>query len=72
MRLCRVAPSDLLDLPPLLRGLDAGRFVRQMALIESEPALWVLDAKAILRGAQARRLVSSGAVTEAAQIRGER
>ena len=72
MRLCRVAPSDLLELPPLLRALDAGRFVRQMALIESEPALWVLDANAILRGAPARRLVSSGAAVETAEIRGER
>jgi hypothetical protein len=73
MRLCRVAPDDLLDVPPLLRASDAGRFVRQMAVIDGAPALWVLDAHAILFGAQSRRSVSYEATVEVAEsIRGDR
>jgi hypothetical protein len=73
LRLCRVAPADLLDVPPLLRAGDAGRFVRQMAVIDGAPALWVLDANAILCGAQARRSGSFGAAVEAVEsMRGER
>ena len=71
MRLCRVAPADLLDVPQLLRARDAGRFVRQMAVIDGAPALWVLDANAILSGAPARSSMSSGDAAHAA-MRGER
>ena len=73
MRLWRVAPADLLDVPPLLRARDAGRFVRQMAVIDGAPALWVLDANAILCGAEARRSTSLGVAKDATEsMRGER
>jgi hypothetical protein len=73
MRLCRVARADLLEVPPLLRAREAGRFVRQMAVIDGAPALWVLDANAILCGAEARRSTSLGAAKGAVEsMRGSR
>jgi len=67
VRLCTVAPGDLLDVPPLIRARDAGRFVQRLAMLEGAPALWVLDPDAIHRDAMARRALPSEGLLERTQ-----
>lgn len=69
MRLCTVAHDDLLEVPDFLRVHEAGRLLRQLAVIDGVPALWVLDADAINRDAAARRAVRGATLLECADRR---